>query len=108
MFAIRQGNWKLCRCPGSGGWTLPDRKAREQGLPEWQLYNLADDPSEQNNRADKEPERLAAMTKVLHQTVSSGRSTPGPTSPQYGAINQAEWPQLVWLPEIPERFVIDD
>ena len=23
-FALRSDAWKLCRCPGSGGWTLPD------------------------------------------------------------------------------------
>ena len=26
-FAIRQGPWKLALCPGSGGWSAPDRKS---------------------------------------------------------------------------------
>ena len=40
-FAIRQGNWKLELCPGSGGWGKPgDQAALTEGLPPIQLYNM--------------------------------------------------------------------
>ena len=43
-FAIREGNWKLEFCPGSGGWAAPnDAAATEQNLPRVQLYNLETD-----------------------------------------------------------------
>ena len=46
MFAIRSGKWKLCCCPGSGGWSSPkDGEARQYQMPELQLYDIAVDPS---------------------------------------------------------------
>ena len=46
-FAIRQGDWKLIMCPGSGGWSNPKPgEALKKGLPVIQLYNLKKDPSE--------------------------------------------------------------
>lgn len=42
MLAIRQGQWKLEFCPGSGGWGKPgDAEAKKQGLPDAQLYDLS-------------------------------------------------------------------
>ena len=46
--AIRKGAWKLV--------------AAYKG--EWELYNLADDRTETNNLAAKEPERVKAMAKA--------------------------------------------
>ena len=41
-FAIRQGDWKLVLCGGSGGWSDPlPGSAEEAALPPFQLYNLA-------------------------------------------------------------------
>lgn len=77
-FSIRQGDWKLSFCPGSGGWSDPrPKEAREQGLPPIQLHNLKEDPSEQNNLAASEPELVGRLTNLLEQYIQNGRSTPG-------------------------------
>jgi len=79
-FAIRQGPWKLLLAPGSGGWSRPgDAEARRQGLPEVQLYNLADDPAEQKNLQAQHPEMVQRLVQLLERQVSEGRTRPGPT-----------------------------
>ena len=54
--AIRQGNWKLI-------------EFYETGMVE--LYNLAEDISEKNNRASKFPERVASLKQRLHELQKS-------------------------------------
>lgn len=77
-FAIRAGDWKLAFCSSSGGWGNPkDNVATKQGLPDVQLYNLADDPGEQTNQQEKYPEVVARLTAQMRQTIADGRSTPG-------------------------------
>jgi len=73
-FAIRQGNWKLELCSGSGGSVQPDRR----GLPNVQLYDLAEDPGEQTNLQAEFPEVVKRLTALLEKYVADGRSTPGP------------------------------
>lgn len=78
QFAIREGQWKLAFCPGSGGWSRPtDREAREAGRPERQLYDLESDPAEKTNREAAEPETVAHLTQLMKSMISRGRSTPG-------------------------------
>jgi len=79
QFAIRDGNWKLCLCPGSGGWSEP-RPGRSDltGLPPVQLYDLEADPGEENNLQAVHPDRVARMKQMLRETIDNGRSTPGP------------------------------
>jgi len=78
-FALREGDWKLLLCPGSGGWASPrDDEAVRQGLPLVQLYNLRDDVAEQRNRQAEQPERVRRMLARMRQLVADGRSTPGP------------------------------
>ena len=80
-FAIRRGDWKLEFCPGSGGWTAPnDKAALAQGLPEIQLYNLADDPAESANVYDQHPEIVSELTKLLLDYTHSGASVAGKKS----------------------------
>ena len=77
-FSIRKGKWKLELCPGSGGWTAPgDKKAREIGLPEIQLYDLETDESEQNNVYAEYPEVVEDLKTELIKVVENGRSTAG-------------------------------
>ena len=48
--AVREGNWKIVR----------------EGLDKsWDLYNLEVDPTEINNLAEKDPERVKAMEKMF-------------------------------------------
>jgi arylsulfatase A-like enzyme len=76
-FAIRDGMWKLCRCPGSGGWSPPrPGSADEKGLPAVQLYDLAKDIGEKTNLQDRHPEIVARLTKQLEKWTADGRSTP--------------------------------
>ena len=81
MFAIRQGNWKLELCAGSGGWEAPkEAAALKQGLPPIQLYDMAHDVGEQRNVESANPDTIERLTKLLKKYVAEGRSTPG--SPQ--------------------------
>jgi arylsulfatase A-like enzyme len=97
-FVVRDGDWKLCLCPGSGSHlghgNTPRRddawrkSLREFGkMPTWkdlskapfvQLFNLADDPHEDHNLATQEPKRVDQMVALLRQQITNGRSTPGP------------------------------
>lgn len=87
-FALRQGNWKLAFCPGSGGWTSPrpwrKNPAKDMVQPEqledweWvQLFDLSLDPAETTNLAGQHPEIVEKMTALAMQYIANGRSTPG-------------------------------
>ncbi|RYD23183.1 MAG: arylsulfatase [Verrucomicrobiaceae bacterium] len=77
-FAIRQGQWKLNFCPGSGGWANPnDPAAVRQGLPAVQLYDLSTDPGEKENLQAEHPEIVTRLTALLEEQIRNGRSTPG-------------------------------
>lgn len=73
-FAIREGKWKLCLCPGSGGWSAP-RAAK--GLPSVQLYDMESGPGETKNLQADHPEVVERLTRLLDKQVADGRSTPG-------------------------------
>ncbi len=93
-FAIRQGNWKLVLWPGSGGWSYPNTPEDLHGLPPMQLYNLADDPAEEENLVRTYPQRVTKLRALLTHYVEEGRSTPGPPQPNDGP---AHWAQLDWM-----------
>jgi arylsulfatase A len=94
-FAVRQGNWKLLLCRGSGGWSPPrEPQAAKQKLPKVQLYNLAEDPQETINLQAQYPNRVVEMTANLRRIVEAGRSTPGPKQPNHA--NAIWWPGLPW------------
>jgi len=93
-FAIRSGRWKLAFCPGSGGWSEPKgQKARDLGLPEWQLHDMQADPGELKNIIDEHPELAEELRSRLREIVERGRSTPGPERENEGP---AHWSQLPW------------
>jgi arylsulfatase A-like enzyme len=77
-FAIREGKWKLCLCPGSGGWSFPRPGVDDASkLPPVQLFDLSTDIGEKANVQDKHPEVVDRLTKRLEKYVADGRSTPG-------------------------------
>jgi len=80
QFAVRDGNWKLCLCPGSGGWSDPrPGRAVLSTLPPMQLYDLSKDPGEQTNLSAEYPRRVERMQEMLREMIDNGRSTPGET-----------------------------
>jgi hypothetical protein len=84
-FALREGDWKLELCAGSGGWSDPrPGSPGEKGLPDTQLYNLKSDIAEKDNLQGTNPEIVTKMTAELEQTITTGRSTPG--APQQNAV----------------------
>jgi arylsulfatase A-like enzyme len=83
-FAIRYNQWKLCLCPGSGGWSTPRPGMQDADLPTNQLFDLNTDIGEQTNLQDKHPEIVSRLTKLLEKYVANGRSTPG--DPQQNAV----------------------
>jgi arylsulfatase A len=77
-FSIRQGDWKLVLCAGSGGWSQPkDQAAIAKGLPAQQLYDLKTDPAETINLIASHPEIASRLSELLQQDIAAGRSTPG-------------------------------
>lgn len=88
-FAIRKGNWKLCFCPGSGGWSSPRPGKAKPGSPAGQLFNLADDPAEQKNLFETNPDKVAELTELMQKYIDDGRSTTGPK--QENAVEISLW-----------------
>lgn len=80
-FAIREGPWKLCLCPGSGGWSEPRPGKEPAGSPAVQLFNLDTDLGETKNLQAENPEIVQRLTKKLEALVAAGRSTPGANRP---------------------------
>jgi arylsulfatase A-like enzyme len=76
-FTIRKDKWKLLLVAGSGGWSSPKPGIEEVGLPDVQLYNLKQDPSETLNVKDKYPEVVKELNAILKNYIEKGRSTPG-------------------------------
>ena len=62
--AIRQGDWKILYVP-----SIPSRDVRLPVLKpgQWQLYNLAEDPSEMNDLANSNPGKLREMLTLWEQ-----------------------------------------
>jgi len=96
-FGIRKGDWKLCLCPGSGGWSDPRPKAarNDPSLPPVQLFNLAEDPGETKNLIKEKPEIGKQLAKLLNTAIRKGRTTPGPKQSNDG------WPLLT-----PKKLVV--
>jgi arylsulfatase len=91
--SLLRGNWKIVweQRPINISWVFP--------FPErwrtWQLFNLADDPTEQNNLADEHPEVLAELVALWEEWADDNNVMKEVT---------AKWPP----PAAPERFFRDD
>jgi arylsulfatase A-like enzyme len=68
LLAFRDGKWKL-RFTETPEWT--DQKVKFPEAP-FELYNLADDPFEQSDLAEKMPERVAGMKSRLMDLIERG------------------------------------
>tara|TARA_R110002049_G_scaffold285698_1_gene466645 strand:+ start:2358 stop:3962 length:1605 start_codon:yes stop_codon:yes gene_type:complete len=101
-FTIRDGQWKLCLCPGSGTQSaavvttgndpspsIAWRRALDQvsgpvaesdlrRAPFVQLFDLSKDLHEDRNLAAEYPQRVEKMVQMLQQQIDEGRSTVGP------------------------------
>ena len=69
-FAVRQGPWKYIE--GQASPALKKVSRRDEVVP--QLYNLEDDPGEENNLLSKHPDIAKQMTDLLNKQRSTGRS----------------------------------
>lgn len=78
QFAIREGKWKLL---------MPHRSR------DYELYNLAEDPSEKVNLAGSNPEVVERLTNSISEIVKNGRSTPGKSQPN----DTGFWSDLTWM-----------
>ncbi len=95
-FAIRKDQWKLIFAPGSGGWSYPKPgSAISEELPQFQLYDLTNDPGETHNLYGQKTETRNELTKLMIKYLSDGRSTSGKEQandpPQYG---DEAWKQI--------------
>jgi hypothetical protein len=77
----------------SGGAFAPLSNGGLEGLPDFQLYNLAEDPGELDNLVERYPERVAALKEELIGLIKAGRSTPGPAQKNDG---EPIWEQVRW------------
>ena len=57
----------------SGGWVKPGGEKPVPGTP-GQLYDLAEDPYEQNDLWDQHPEVVRRLSQLLEQYKKQGRS----------------------------------
>ncbi|HMU61791.1 MAG TPA: sulfatase-like hydrolase/transferase [Gemmatimonadales bacterium] len=72
--AVLQGDWKIL-------WEY-----KPFGTGEWELYNLAADPSERHNLAAEQPERVKAMTALWDQYVLANNVILPSRSPWEGLV----------------------
>ena len=77
-FGYRQGKWKLLLAKGSGGWSSPTEREVRGDAPQAQLYDMENDPGEQNNLYLSHPEVAEKLLADLTADVLNGRSTDGP------------------------------
>ena len=76
VFSIRQGPWKcIFDTKGSGGWPPPRGEGPVPGTP-GQLYNIVDDPSEEEDLWDERPDLVEKMRASLKRYQEQGRSAP--------------------------------
>jgi len=76
FFCIREGNWKLITALGSGGFSRPKFIKPQPDGPRGQLYNLLDDPYEQDNLWLQRQDIVKRLTNLLNRYKMQGYSRP--------------------------------
>jgi len=100
-FGLREGNWKLALCPDSGGWSFPrPGKDSTDGLPRFQLFDLAVDPREKTNVMTSHLEIVRRLGTLMRDYIRNGRSTPG--EPQKNTP-VTKWDQTAWLDQFADK-----
>ena len=110
-FMIRQGNWKLLHASGFGVENF-------EGEPEFELYNLANDPTEQTNVAAENPEVFARLKKDYEAWFADVSSTRpdnyAPPLPIVGtahenptALTRQDWHGTTWKEDSLGHWTVD-
>lgn len=92
--SIREGDWKLELCPGSGGPTDAMEDTDLLALPKFQLYHMTGDVGERYNLYERFPEIAQRLKEKLLRFIEEGRSTPGPKQENFGGCNC--WEEIDW------------
>jgi arylsulfatase A-like enzyme len=74
VFVVRQGDWKLIKSLGSGGFSKPEILEPKDGEALGQLFNLKNDPSETTNLYLQYPEKVEVLNAILKKYQETGRS----------------------------------
>ena len=73
-FSLRKGDWKMIPSKGNGGWTHNQSVKKAKDAPEGQLYNLKEDPREENNLWESHPEIVKELQELLKKYLTENRS----------------------------------
>lgn len=110
-FMLRDGDWKLLHASGFGN-------ERFEGEPEFELYNLKDDPEERTNLVTKHPQKLAQLKKDYQAwftdvsnsrpnnyappriVIGSGHENPTP-------LTQQDWLGTSWRTGATGHWIVD-
>jgi arylsulfatase A-like enzyme len=110
-FMIRQGDWKLLHASGFGVENF-------EGEPQFELYNLKADPTEQTNVASENPEIFARLKKAYdtwYADVSSTRpDNYAPPRPIIGSehenptiLTRQDWLGTTWKEDSQGHWIVD-
>jgi arylsulfatase A len=76
-FGFRAGNWKLVRHDSKSARNMKvGSTLANTAVPQFELYNLADDPSEKNDMSKDHPEIMLDLQERLARYIKEGRSRP--------------------------------
>ena len=67
LFSIRHGDWKFIEGLGSGGFSQPVIIEPQAGGQDGQLYNMLEDPAEQNDLFATHPEKVKELKLKLEE-----------------------------------------
>lgn len=76
FFSMRKGKWKLTPHLGSGGFSTPNLIVPKPGEASGTLYDLENDPREQNNLYKQHPEVVQDLSQILEKYKNQGYSRP--------------------------------